>query len=277
MSEAPPNSFRADACKSFHRRVKLLREDSDLARAARIPALSAAWTKAHTLQTRPVVVNALVASAELKRLLVRLWGPGAVSLGTTAVERAWWPDHLRNMNKAASWATTAWQQYRAVVSWKQDVVAKLRRAETTARKGRCGGKFLASLEQTLHVLEAGGRQSIRLGRLGGRAVSSDRPRCPPQGELYPGQNIRAEVLPRSVRPSHGFSRQVCLQHKPVTITKVLPARQRRVVWSKTGSSRRRAPLDATFSVSLSLVTCPLENVRKGACMVSKKVQLPCSC
>ena len=179
------------------------------------------------------------------------------------MERAWWPDHLRNMNKAASWATTAWQQYRAVVSLKQDVVAKLRRVETTARKGRCGGKFLASLEQTLHVLEAGGRQSIRLGRLGGHAVSSDRPRCPPQGELYPGQNIRAEVLPRSVRPSHGFSRQVCLQHKPVTITKVLPARQRRV-WSKTGSSWRRAPLDATFSVSLSLVTCPLENVRKGA-------------
>ena len=38
---------------------------------------------------------------DLKALVVDVWGPGALSLGTTAVERAWWPDHVRNMNRTA--------------------------------------------------------------------------------------------------------------------------------------------------------------------------------
>jgi len=43
-------------------------------------------------------------------MLLDIWGRGAMSLGTTAVERAWWPDHVRNMNRTARWATSAWRE-----------------------------------------------------------------------------------------------------------------------------------------------------------------------
>lgn len=35
-------------------------------------------------------------------MLLDIWGRGAMSLGTTAVERAWWPDHVRNMNRTCA-------------------------------------------------------------------------------------------------------------------------------------------------------------------------------
>ena len=90
-------------------------------------------------------------------------GPGAMSLGTTAVERTWWPDHVRNTNKTARWATEAWRQYRAVVAWKHDVATVLRKTDEPLRKGRSGSKFLHSVEKTLAMLQSEAREPLRLG------------------------------------------------------------------------------------------------------------------
>ena len=109
-----------------------------------------------------------------------------MSLGTTAVERTWWPDHVRNVNKTARWATDAWRQYRAVVAWKHDVVTVLRKAEEPLRKGRGGGKFLHSLERTIALLQCKPRAYLRLGVLGGKNACTDCVRRPQSGEVFMG-------------------------------------------------------------------------------------------
>ena len=126
-------------------------------------------------------------------MLLDIWGRGAMSLGTTAVERAWWPDHVRNMNRTARWATSAWRQYRAVVAWKQDVIAILRKVEEPLRKGRSGSKFLHSLEQTLALLQGRPREPLRLGKAAGKLARSDRPRRPERGEVCPGRCLHLDL------------------------------------------------------------------------------------
>ena len=169
--------------------LKLAREDQGQAAVVHKTCLSSTWANISRLQTRPVVVNALVAARDLKLLLVRVWGSKAVSLGTTAVERAWFPDHLRNMNKSARWASRAWQQYRAVVSWKRDVVTALRKAETPFYMGRKNSKSEDSLEKTLLMLQDNQRASIRLGTLAGKPAGSESPRVPELGEIYMGRSV----------------------------------------------------------------------------------------
>ena len=77
--------------------------------------------------TKAPVANALIASYELKAMLVALLGPGATSLGNPGVERGWWMHHVSNMNTTCIWSTNAVRQYRAVVLWKHQVRASLRR------------------------------------------------------------------------------------------------------------------------------------------------------
>ena len=60
-----------------------------------------------------------VTPQDLKALVVSICGDGALSLGTTAVDRAWWPDHVRNINRTARGCTDAWREYGAVVARKQ--------------------------------------------------------------------------------------------------------------------------------------------------------------
>ena len=132
---------------------------------------------------------------DLKAFLISVWGPNAVSLGTTAVERAWWPDHVRNMNKTARWATGAWRQHRAVVAWKHDVEVILRKAEEPLKKGRGGTKFVHAIEQTLALLQKGPRQPIRLGTAAGKSKGTDQPRCPQLGEVFLDQCLEIQSFP----------------------------------------------------------------------------------
>ena len=130
---------------------------------------------------------------DLKAFLMDVWGPHAMSLGTTAVERTWWPDHVRNMNRTARWATEAWRQYRAVIAWKHDVATVLRKAEEPLRKGRAGRKFLEAVEQTLVTLQDARRSPLRLGRLSGKAERSNQARRPESGEICLGRCLQVDA------------------------------------------------------------------------------------
>ena len=133
-------------------RLSLRREDGHRGQRARQPAIGAEWRRSKVNQQRPIVSNALVAAFELKRFLVTELGPGATSLGTTGVERAWWQHHVQNTSRTAVWATNAARQYRAVVSWKAEVRAAVRRqAEMVGHGGGSGqqAQALAELCETL--------------------------------------------------------------------------------------------------------------------------------
>lgn len=82
----------ARAYKSLHKSVKLRREDSTTPATAAKPAIGdvLAWQRGVANQTRPIVLNALLASRRLKQTLSYVWGPRAVSLGTVSVEAQWW-------------------------------------------------------------------------------------------------------------------------------------------------------------------------------------------
>eukprot|EP00434_Breviolum_minutum_P034370 symbB.v1.2.030419.t1/scaffold3427.1/size57037/1 len=97
------------------------------------------------------------------------------------------------MNRTARWATSAWRQYRAVVAWKQDVIAILRKVEEPLRKGRSGSKFLHSLDQTLALLQGQPREPLRLGKAAGKLARSDRPRRPERGEVCPGRCLHLDL------------------------------------------------------------------------------------
>ena len=49
----------------------------------------------------------LLPAQDLKALVVDIWGAGAISLGTIAVERAWWPVHVRNVNRTVLFCALA--------------------------------------------------------------------------------------------------------------------------------------------------------------------------
>ena len=85
------------------------------------------WCKCKELQARPVVLNALQATKDIKGFISQVFGPGAISLGTVGTERAWWVAVLRNVSPTAVWGTCAYLQYRAVVTWKHQVLVGLRR------------------------------------------------------------------------------------------------------------------------------------------------------
>ena len=106
-----------------------------------------------------------------------------MSLGTIAVERTWWLDHVRNMNRTARWATEAWRQYRAVVAWKHDVASVLRKAEEPLRKGRAGRNFIEAVEQTLVTLQDDRRSPWRLGCLSEKEERTNLARRPESGEF----------------------------------------------------------------------------------------------
>ena len=89
--------------------------------------LGTEWADCVRNGTRTVVLNAFMASVNLKRLVVKLLGDGSLSLGTVATERCWFQDHLRNLNRTGIWSTHAARRYRAVVAWKQILRTQLRR------------------------------------------------------------------------------------------------------------------------------------------------------
>ena len=60
-----------------------------------VGAVCAPWRRVCGNQTKDVVVNALVATWDLKDLVLRAWGSYGMSLGTSPVERTWWQDRLR--------------------------------------------------------------------------------------------------------------------------------------------------------------------------------------
>ena len=120
---------------------------------------------------------------DLKAFLMDIWGPHAMSLGTIAVERTWWLDHVRNMNRTARWATEAWRQHRAVVAWKHDVASVLRKAEEPLRKGRAGRNFIEAVEQTLVTLQDDRRSPWRLGCLSEKEERTNLARRPESGEF----------------------------------------------------------------------------------------------
>lgn len=153
--------------RAFHRRVKLQREDMYRPVVSKKSAFknTRAWRAAVDLQTRPVIVEALVAAHDLKQTLVEQFGPAATSLGTVAVERSWWQHLLRNINKSGVWARNSWRQYHAVVGWKKDVLSILRKlvcsiGRTDSRK--CRALLEQSLDDLRHALQVGERPALRL-------------------------------------------------------------------------------------------------------------------
>ena len=112
-------------------RVRLRRDDVVQPRRHQTVAIGPEWIQTKRNQLQSVVANGLVASFELKRFLVQQLGPGATSSGSTGLERGWWHRIMFNANPCATWATPAYRQYRAVVVWKSEVAAAI-------RKLRCG-------------------------------------------------------------------------------------------------------------------------------------------
>ena len=83
-------------------KMKPKRADGSTMPIQRTSVLSADWDRTVSNQVKPMVVNALMASADLKELMVRVYGPNALSLGIVATEQTWWHDHLQNMNSPES-------------------------------------------------------------------------------------------------------------------------------------------------------------------------------
>ena len=124
---AVPSPWAVRTKSGIKQRVRLRRDDAVQPRRQQSAAIGPEWIQAKQNQLRSVVANGLVASSELKRFLVQLLGPGATSLGSTGLERGWWHHHICNTNRCASWATPAYRQYRAVVVWKSEVSAAIRK------------------------------------------------------------------------------------------------------------------------------------------------------
>ena len=108
-------------------RRTLKREDGSHMPLQLCSALGTDWESCLRNQTKPVVVNAFIASVKLKEAVVKSLGDGAMSLGTVGTERAWWHDHLRNLNRCGIWADPAAMRFRAVTSWKSGLRVQLRK------------------------------------------------------------------------------------------------------------------------------------------------------
>ena len=89
----------------------------------------------------------MLATRALKQVVVSVWGPRALSLGTVPVESMWWQHHLRNVNRASVWSSPAWRQYHAVTGWKKDVLAILRQCQDST-----GGSRHTAWLQAVHEL-----------------------------------------------------------------------------------------------------------------------------
>ena len=135
--------------RGSRQRVTLRRDDTALRGRASCAAVNSEWVAAKANQQRPIVANALIASYSAKRLLVQCLGPGATSLGSTGVERGWWTHHVHNTNKTGVWATNAYRQFRAVVVWKRQVRASLRRRleHVVGTRGSGSGKQAQALAE----------------------------------------------------------------------------------------------------------------------------------
>ena len=105
-------------------------------------------------QKRPIVANALLALYGLKKFLFDELGPGSTSLGQTGVERAWWHHHLMNMNRSSVWASNAMRQYRAVVAWKTEVRAAIRKLLHRMGTSVSGNREAQSLVEACDAFEA---------------------------------------------------------------------------------------------------------------------------
>ena len=137
------------------RRCAKLRRDDAIARGrAHCPSVGAEWAATQVNQQRPIVANALLASSAAKALLEKTLGPGATSLGSTGVERGWWLHHVHNANKTGVWTTNAGRQFRAVVIWKRQVRASLRRrqAHVAGTRGSGSGQQAQALAEECDVL-----------------------------------------------------------------------------------------------------------------------------
>ena len=131
-------------------RLRLPREDatSDRPTQAR-PALGKEWCTTKRNQMRPVVRNALQASAEAKALLVQEFGQQAVSLGSVGSERAHWHVVLQEVSPSSIWGSREWLQYRVCVTWQSAVASGLRRHQAVLRKDPLLQELVES--QPLHV------------------------------------------------------------------------------------------------------------------------------
>ena len=102
---------------------------------------------------RPIFANALMASYDLKKFLYDELGLGSTSLGQTGVERAWWRHHVRNMNRCSVWASNAMRQYRAVVAWKAEVQAAIRKLQHRMGTSPRGNWEAQTLVEACDVLQ----------------------------------------------------------------------------------------------------------------------------
>jgi hypothetical protein len=128
-------------------RLKLRRVSRKPPRIEQVSVLSTETVNTIHNQLRPVITNALMAAYTAKLLLEAEFGPGALGLGTTGVERGWWQSHLRNLNRTGIWATRPTMQYRAVTSWKTELRAALTRITTCIQGTSMTYAFLFPLYQ----------------------------------------------------------------------------------------------------------------------------------
>ena len=147
--------------------VPLRREDAATSGVHKVSVLGAEWINTKRNQLKAIVVNALLAGYLVKRMLVLEMGPGAMSLGTTGVERGWWLHHLANINRAGIWATNAWKQYRVTATWKKEVRLGLRAILTMIDARHSGPNREAAqladlIEELSDTLLAGPREPILL-------------------------------------------------------------------------------------------------------------------
>ena len=144
---APKN--RPQAYERLKKRIPMMKEDGLCSDTKSIPAIfvDTAWFDAVKRQTKPVVLNGLLACRALKKSILDAYGSRAMSLGTVGVESMWWQHHLRNINKASVWATPAWRQFHSVVALKKDVLCILRQCQDTV-----GGSRNSGWSQLLHEL-----------------------------------------------------------------------------------------------------------------------------
>ena len=143
---------------------KLVREDATKPVVRQCSVLGQAWETCKDNQTKPVVVNALLATHRCKRFLTEQLGADSTSLGTTGVERSWWRHHLENLNAAGVWLDNAGLQFRAVCAWKKEVRACLRGLVSSFSRRTGPSREMAELSELLESLNwvsgQGRRQSV---------------------------------------------------------------------------------------------------------------------
>ena len=158
--------------------MPLRREDAATSGVHKVSVLGAEWINTKRNQLKAIVVNALLAGYLVKRMLVLEMGPGAMSLGTTGVERGWWLHHLANINRAGIWATNAWKQYRVTATWKKEVRLGLRAILTMIDARHSGPNREAAqladlIEELSDTLLAGPREPILLRKATPITIADD--------------------------------------------------------------------------------------------------------